>query len=177
MLHHSPNNFFSDCRSVGDLVFVIDGSGSIDGNEYQAMKDSIEYILERIPIEEDRFRIGAVQFARDAETEFRLDFTYDRQVAINRIQSMTRLSNTGATNTAAGIDLARNDVLNGQNGDRPDVNDVMLIVTDGRSNVNPAQTIPSAIAASEDCITVLVLGLGNNVLTTELSGKGHCVCF
>ena len=162
---------------MGDLVFVIDGSGSIDGNEYQAMKDSIEYILERIPIEEDRFRIGAVQFAANAKTEFYLDFTYDRQEAINQIQSMTRLSDTGSTHTAAGIDLARNDVLNGQNGDRPDVNDVMLIITDGGSNVNQGQTIPSAIEASKDCITVLVLGIGNGVVTTELSGKGHCVYF
>ena len=138
------------------------------------MKDSMVHIIEQLPIEEDRFRIAAVQFARsDPRVEFYLDFTFDRQTAINKIQSITRLPDTGATDTASGINLARTDVFNGQNGDRLDVNDIMLILTDGQSNQNEEDTIPAAIAASEDCIAVLVLGIGNGVDEDELSGKGH----
>ena len=46
------------------------------------------------------------------------------------------MSNAGGdTNIAGGIRLAANQVFNTGNGDRPNVQDIMIVVTDGNPNI------------------------------------------
>lgn len=45
-------------------------------------------------------------------------------------------------------------------GERPTAKDVVILLTDGQSNINYFDTIPSATALKEDGITVLGIGIG-----------------
>ena len=47
----------------------------------------------------------------------------------------------GSTNTADGLRVLRSEVFNQANGDRPEVPNVAIIITDGISNLNSGQFI------------------------------------
>ena len=132
------------------------------------MKDSIVRILELLPIGEDFFRVAAVQFSNTAQVEFDLDDTFDRDVAIGWINGLTQLNSY--TRTSLGIRTAMEELSQGLRGDRPEVRDIQLVITDGQSNRDAALTIPTAHEASYNCITMLVLGVTSNVNEAEISG-------
>ena len=77
---------------------------------------------------------------------------------------------TSASTSISGIQLALQDQFTAGRGDRPNVPNVMVIITDGRqepgSNVNP---IPLAQQAQDAGITVLTFGVGDAVPESELS--------
>ena len=48
---------------------------------------------------------------------------------------------------------------------------IAIVLTDGRSNVNPELTIPSALALrEEDGVTIYAVGVGPRVVEAELLG-------
>ena len=59
-------------------------------------------------------------------------------------------------------------------GDRDEVQNVAVILTDGYSNVNPINTIPEAKLAKEQGIAIYVVAVGDNVdmkEVTEIAGQ------
>ena len=60
----------------------------------------------------------------------------------------------GTTNTADGLLYAYQQQFTSNNGDRQNVQNIIIIITDGRSNVNPERTIPNAQAAKDRGITI-----------------------
>ena len=56
-----------------------------------------------------------------------------------------------------------------QNGDRPGVDNICIVVTDGVSNINSRRTIPEAEQARAEGIHIYAIGIGLTD-TTELDG-------
>ena len=53
-------------------------------------------------------------------------------------------------------------------GDRPDATNVVILLSDGASNVNPEQTIPAAAALKDGGAVIYTIGLGEGGNPTEL---------
>ena len=66
----------------------------------------------------------------------------------------------GSTNTADSIEAMRNEMFTAENGDRPDVRNMAIIITDGVSNINSRRTIPEADLAKEEGIHIYTVGIG-----------------
>jgi len=58
--------------------------------------------------------------------------------------------------------------FNVSNGDRPNVPDVAIVITDGKSNVFPEQTITEARNLKAAGVRVLVIGITSSINVTEL---------
>ena len=56
------------------------------------------------------------------------------------------------------------------NGDRSDVTNIAMIVTDGNSNINEVNTIPFAIDARRKGVHVIVVSIGDMLNMLELKG-------
>ena len=70
------------------------------------------------------------------------------------IQAVQRIPFMGGkTFTTSAIRLLRQELFTGRNGDRPNIQNYVILITDGNSNINPAQTIPEAIAARNEGIS------------------------
>ena len=114
-------------------------------------------------ISTDMTRFGVVRFGNQANTVVRLGADTNinsLQQSIEEIQHVTQSS----SNTAAGITTALQEFrLNG----RRNVPRVMLIFTNGISN-NPTQTAAAALDARADGIQLFSIGIGGNVLQSEL---------
>lgn len=124
-------------------------------------------------------QIAAVAYSGFAKISFFFN-TFDNQssvtAALRQIQyfnvAVPKNSRT-ATNTADALIRTRQEIFNVSNGARDaslGYPRVAVVVTDGRSNVNPDLTIPSAEALHEDSVTVFAVGVGRNINNDELNG-------
>lgn len=66
----------------------------------------------------------------------------------------------GATNTADALFRMRTQMLREENGNRPDVPDIVILLTDGVSNINADRTIPEARQARNKGVAIVGIGVG-----------------
>ena len=76
----------------------------------------------------------------------------------------------GATHTASALRTMHSAMFTPVNGERPEVPDVAIVITDGQSNVNQLQTLPEARIAKHRGITIFAVGIGLQNNRRELDG-------
>lgn len=168
----SPNfNCFSlpACSKLGhtDIVFLIDGSGSIGADEFVKMKEFMINIVNKMTTGSDRVRIGLIQFFKDPKEEFPLN-EYPSEELHERIREMKQLG--GGTKTGKALNYAANyfDKLTvSQTG----ATQFLIVVTDGKSQdgvLIPAKNI------RDKQVTVLAVGIREANITQllEIGGAG-----
>ena len=74
------------------------------------------------------------------------------------------------TNTASALSQMRNEVFSYNNGDRSQVGNIAIVMTDGQSNVNTPGTLEQATLARNEGVLMLAVGIGNNVNRQEVEG-------
>ena len=74
----------------------------------------------------------------------------------------------GTTNTAEALTFMTDQQFTAGRGDRPEVQNIGIVITDGRSNVAPANTVPNAVRAQAAGIRVYAIGITNDVSEEEL---------
>ena len=155
-----------------DIGFIIDGSGSIrDANPSDRSYDNWELLLQFVANIIDRLpasgtRVGAVLFSDRGELLFPLDQYLDLQGA--RAAILTTRYPGANTNTSGGLYRARVDLFNANNGDRPNVPNLAIIITDGKSTFDNDKTIPIAEDLRRDNVNLVAIGITNSVDENEL---------
>ena len=87
----------------------------------------VKAFIGKADIDSGNVRIGLVTFARSVRLEFNLNaFTTKRDVlrAVGRVKKLV-----GRTNTAGALAIMRNTMFTPDNGDRPDVPNVVVVLT------------------------------------------------
>ena len=157
-----------------DLVFVVDNSGSIRDNNVEGQPDNYEQIqefivsiIEELTIGSEATLVGLVRFSDDAKHEFFLNtFPDDKQALISAVRAIGY--DRSNTNTAAGIRAMDDVQFSSTNGDRPNVQNVAIIITDGVSTVDTLDTIPAAEDARDNGIRIFSVGITNATNEAEL---------
>ena len=115
-------------------------------------------------------RVGVVRYSNEGVMEFGLNQYFNKEalkVAIRQIPYMDNL-----TNTAHGLHLMRTLMFDPRNrgvgGDRIDVPNVALIITDGASNVDADRTISNNLLFYDEN-----LKKGTGILLIKLSHGFH----
>ena len=149
-------------------MFVIDTSGSIRRRRWPLVQQFVKDVISKMEVGLNRARIGVISYADDAIFRFSLDQYSSKKDILTAID---RLPYTGGkTNTADALEMLTTDMFTSGNGDRDDVDNVAIIVSDGQSNVNPENTIPQAIRARVNGIHLAVATMENNPNNLELKG-------
>ncbi|KAI0213235.1 hypothetical protein LSAT2_001785 [Lamellibrachia satsuma] len=159
---------------MADIVFVVDSSGSIrDANPNDGSYDNWELLLnfmvtmvDKLNIGSNQVRIGVVKFSTDAESVFHLNRYTDKNSLKEAIRRISYLG--GHTNTAGGIRIMNDVEFTSQNGDRPGIPNIAIVVTDDVSTRDKASTIPEAIRARNDGIKIYSVGITSGVKEAEL---------
>ncbi|XP_052786251.1 cartilage matrix protein-like [Mya arenaria] len=147
----------ADCQAQADIMFLLDSSGSVGSPNFQTMKGFVHDMM-------NSFNIGpnAVQ----VKAEFYMNTYQDRpsvQQAINNIAY-----HSGLTHTGEALRFMHTDSFSAAHGDRANVPNIAIVVTDGQSN-NPTLTAAEAKAARDAGITILAIGVGHGVVRSELN--------
>lgn len=74
------------------------------------------------------------------------------------------------TNTQEALRITREDQFQPRNGDRPEVPNFVVVITDGASNIEPENTIPNAEALMRDGATIISIGVTDKINLNELRG-------
>lgn len=156
-------DFFLVCLSKGDVVFVLDTSSSVGPAGLQREKEFIIEILYEFDIGLDNVRVAVVTFDQFSRIEFSLDRYTTRDDLISAIMSITSIQ--VGTNTDRALNQVRTEVL-GSSADRPDIKDIVVVITDGRSR-QPDLTRDAAIALKAQGPAVFAIGVGS-VDVTEI---------
>ncbi|XP_064610894.1 sushi, von Willebrand factor type A, EGF and pentraxin domain-containing protein 1-like [Liolophura sinensis] len=155
-----------ECTTTIDLVFVMDLSGSVQTHGYETMKAFIKEMISRYQIGSANTRVGLVVFNIEAYVEFYLDTYYQKEELISAMDNIRSFGRE--TYTDRGLYSARMNVLQESAGDRQDVPNVVLVLTDGKSK-DPTKTAYQANLLHSSGAEVIALGIGSNADLDELN--------
>ena len=148
-------------------MFVLDASTSVTEPNFQLMKDFVADFLFIADIDGGNVRVGVVIYSTDVHVEFQMN-TYSSKLDV--LQAIDRIPyRYGSTNTADALETMRTQMFSAANGDRANVPNLAIVITDGVSNINSRRTIPEAEQARNNSIHIYAIGIGLTD-TTELDG-------
>lgn len=148
-----------ECKSTtkGDLVFVVDASSSIGKKNWKRQLNFLGKVTDGLPVEQDHIRVALVTFNSEPCVEFDLE-KFEEKEDIERAISKAKFLK-GYTATGDALDVTRESVLRQA---RPDVNKVVVLITDGKANrgVDP---IEAATRLKDSGARLVTVGIGKNV--------------
>ena len=155
------------CKSVADIAFILDSSGSV-GKKYKQEKNLIKSLIKAFELAKGGTHAGVVTFSRYATLSIKLNqyFTlssFDK--AVDDIPLMR-----GGTRIDRALKLASNELLKPGNGARKNVPKIVILLTDGLSRGKP---VPIAEKMRKDGITIIAVGITqfiNKKQLTQISG-------
>uniref|UniRef100_A0A673JVH3 Collagen alpha-6(VI) chain-like n=1 Tax=Sinocyclocheilus rhinocerous TaxID=307959 RepID=A0A673JVH3_9TELE len=150
---------------VSDLVFLIDGSESIDEPSWNTLKKTMIGIVKELDIAQDKWRVGIAQFSDILLHHFYLN-TYtsfaEVEEAINKIRQRKQGTSTW--------DALRNIryYFTRENGSRIDerVAQNLLLITDGKAN--DEKDLNALAYLRNKNITITAIGIGDEIKKSEL---------
>jgi len=120
-----------------DVIFVLDESGSVSEHNFNLSKLFLSQLVARMDVNSSHTRVGLVCFSTNVTHEE--TFNLNKYLTTTSVQSaISSLTYTpgGSTHTAAALRYVREKMLTLAAGDRPDIPNVVFVMTDGQSNMN-----------------------------------------
>nr|XP_057911546.1 matrilin-4 [Doryrhamphus excisus] len=137
-----------------DLVFLIDSSRSVRPHEFETMRKFMINILDTMDIGLNTTRVGVVQYSSQVRSEFSLNTHSTLANMVDAINGIIPLAQ--GTMTGLAIRYIMNNAFTMQEGDRPKVANVAVIVTDGRPQDRVAEV---SAEAREKGIEIYAVGV------------------
>lgn len=138
----------------------MDGSSAMDKHFNQSIRFMID-IAKEGDVDGGKLKVGLVVFTDKAEVQFYLNNYTTLDGIVNSVRETERkfpVSRT-ARNTASAIEITREEMFDVGFGGRSNAPDEVILITGGKSNVNPEQTIAEARATRAAGVHVTTLGL------------------
>ena len=132
-----------------DLAFLIHTSKDINYDNYDYYTQFMHEIVQDADIDSGYVRVGAVIYNKDGEVVFPLD-RYTSNEAVNAAIVEFPLKSDSDANIAKGMDTVREKLFTPSGGDRPDVPNAVIVVTDDDSNLDVDQIGPAAQKLKDD---------------------------
>lgn len=144
----------------GDVVFIIDKSGSI-GSAWPLQIDALKVMVGNFTVGVDNYQFGAVTFDTYANEEFLLD---EHDTADKVKQALDDIIYTGGGTKISEGFLAAREVFDKQ-GNRPGVRDIAVLFTDGYSS----DADDEATLLKNDDVLIITVGVsdGHNAADME----------
>lgn len=151
-----------------DIVFVLDSSGSIQINNWLLLLNFTKNVTDGFKIGPKHTQVGVVVYGNKARGVFNLNEYQDKNSLKNAIDNIKYLNQN--TNTSGGIRVMHEQMFTEANGDRPNVPNIAIVVTDGESTYDKVLTIPEADKARQKNIIMIAIGIGSKTSQIELQG-------
>ncbi|KAM7074349.1 LOW QUALITY PROTEIN: integrin alpha-M-like [Ciconia maguari] len=144
---------------ASDIVFLVDGSGSIMAPDFERMKTFVTQVMSRFESTDTRFAL--MQFSSTSTLHF--DFaTFARLSPAGRVKEVLHIRQSrGTTCTASAIQTVVRQLFTPRNGARGDAHRILIVVTDGEKygdNLDYGDVIPEAVHAG---IIRYAIGVGS----------------
>ena len=132
MIIHCIADPSTDCPA--DIIFVMDESSSVGAYNFQLMKSFVMALVGRLDIDSGHTRVGLATYSTQVDTAQAFNLNSYSSVADVQSAISLLIYGLGRTNTAAALRYVRTTMLTSAAGDRSDVPNVIVVMTDGRSD-------------------------------------------
>lgn len=151
---------------MADVVFLLDDSQHMLELNSKKVKQFVKDIVVNFNIGENKMRVGSVSFSSWIENNFYLNRHYTLANLLHAIDNIKRRKRTSFIDCA--FDYLRTHSFTIANGDRAEIPNIVIIVTDGKPD-SEAQTLKAANALKDSGIIVFVVAVGRNIQTSDLT--------
>jgi Mg-chelatase subunit ChlD len=129
-------------------------------NYWHKNLEFIRKIIQSLVIGPYGSRVGVATFANTAQSIFHLDAYNDMDSLLNAVNNIPYTG--GETNTTGGFQVAMSEMFQTYNGNRKDVTNVCIVITDGMPNIAARQLNATAIEAHK-VMQTLAVGVGTQI--------------
>ncbi|XP_015261801.1 PREDICTED: integrin alpha-X-like [Gekko japonicus] len=146
-----------------DIVFLIDGSGSIRTRDFRRMKEFVSNVITRLSGRNTLFAL--MQFSDD----FMEHFDFRAEDPARRVMDVEQIG--GWTHTATAIHRVVNQLFTPRKGSRREATKILIVITDGEKARDPLEywnVIPEADRAG---IIRYAIGVGRAFSTTRAQNE------
>lgn len=156
----SPGPFPYGCNR--DIVFVMDDSGSVGSSNFKQALDFVRSIVQEIEVGPTKAQVSLLPYSTHPQAGWYLNRYNNKTDVMNAISKVPYIG--GVTHTYEALETVRTQILTLANGDRPTVENVVIVLTDGQSNSHSTtiQEANNLKQVSQDVISI-VIGSGINV--------------
>lgn len=145
-----------------DFYFILDSSSSIKERNFHYIREYVSGLIATMPIGLDKTRVGIITYNSGVVERVRLDQYDDKQELIDAVMAIPYEGRGTRTNTA--LEYAVNEGIIESKGDRPDVPNFVLVLTDGRATDDVRVGAP----ALRNHAYVVAVGVGKKIKENEL---------
>uniref|UniRef100_A0A8C7E4B6 Integrin subunit alpha X n=1 Tax=Naja naja TaxID=35670 RepID=A0A8C7E4B6_NAJNA len=151
-----PDQLPGEIQIPADIVFLIDGSGSIKTRQFSQMKTFISEVIKRFQNTNTQF--GLSQYSDEYVEHF--DFLLFKATPNpdNLIRQIWQLN--GATHTATYIQKVVREMFLPEKGARSDASKILIVITDGKKTGDPLQYNDVITEAQRANIIRFAIGVG-----------------
>ncbi|XP_041267653.1 collagen alpha-3(VI) chain isoform X8 [Onychostruthus taczanowskii] len=153
-----------------DIVFLIDGSTALGAAPFNAIRDFVAKIVQRLEVGPDLIQVAVAQYADTVKPEFYFNTHQTRKDVMANVRKMKLMGGT-ALNTGSALDFVRNNFFTSAAGCRMEegVLPMLVLITGGKSRDAVDQ---AAAEMKRNRIVTLAVGSRNADLA-ELQEIAH----
>ena len=146
-----------------DIALLMDASGSIQQEHIGAVIDFAKALVKQFDIGQDKVRISLVYYQEESHVLLPFSASTELEDILFYLDKLDQRSIGGKTNTFNGLFTLRDTVFN-HDGDRPDVRNYVILLTDGPPNMEVESTIPEAIRNQIEGTHFTLVLIGNGLV-------------
>ncbi|XP_071212260.1 collagen alpha-3(VI) chain-like [Salvelinus alpinus] len=141
-----------------DVVFLLDGSDETL-NGFEAMRDFVQRVVEKLTVEENKDRVSVVQYSREPEAQFYLNTYTTKEDVVEAVRGL-RHKGGRPLNTGAALQYARDNVFVASSGSRRQegIPQILVLLSGGRSNDDVRNAVTNL---KEIGVMAIVVGMRN----------------
>ncbi|XP_062036931.1 integrin alpha-D isoform X2 [Lepus europaeus] len=140
-----------------DIVFLIDGSGSISSNDFSKMKDFVRAVMDQFKDTNTQFSL--MQYSNLLVTHFTFSSFRNSSNPQGLVEPIVQL--TGLTFTATGILKVVTELFQTKNGARESAKKILIVITDGQKYKDPLHYSTVIPQAEQAGIIRYAIGVGD----------------
>ncbi|KAK2831230.1 hypothetical protein Q7C36_016316 [Tachysurus vachellii] len=152
-----------------EIAFVLDGSGSIDKEDFVRAKDFISNVMKNVWTTCFSCNFAIVQFGRDIRTELSLQENNDSNSALDKVKKIKQIN--AITKTASALYHVLTDIFVPQNGSKKNAKKMIILLSDGEMSGDTRNLSDVLNMPQMNGITRYAIGVGSEVLNKSKAIK------
>ncbi|XP_019366750.1 PREDICTED: integrin alpha-E [Gavialis gangeticus] len=148
-----------DMYAGTEIAIVLDGSGSIEPEDFERAKAFIYTMMETVYKKCFECNFALVQYGIEIRTEFDLRDSWNTNATLQKVQNITQLCNV--TRTASAIQHVLDFIFSEDRGSQKNAVKIMLVLTDGEIFMDPLNLMDVISSSSMAGIDRYAIGVGN----------------
>ncbi|XP_019485559.1 PREDICTED: collagen alpha-3(VI) chain isoform X3 [Hipposideros armiger] len=141
--------------SKRDIVFLVDGSSALDGPSFNAIREFIARVIQKLEIGQDLIQVSVAQYADTVRPEFNFNRYPSKKEVIAAVRKMKPMGGS-ALYTGSALDFVRNHLFTSASGYRATegVPKLLVLITGGKSLDDISQPAQELKRSSIMCFAV-----------------------